>query len=270
MPDLSVIIINYNQFQMTIDCINSILEKTHDIRVEIILVDNHSDKINPDDFLKIFPTQIKLIKSQENGGFAKGNNLGIQQASGEYIVLLNNDTLLQNNAFLSTKLFLESQQDVAIATGKLIYPNGQIQHNCQRFPSVKYKLAELFRIQKLVGKKRAGTLLFGSFFDHNTIAYPDWVWGTYFMFRKSFLTEFEEHKLPETFFMYCEDMEWCMETKKKGYKIGFEPKGEVIHLLGASGAKKNQLMEENLDKFKKMYYSSFSRFIVKTIDRLLS
>lgn len=265
---VSIIIINYNTFELTCNCINSIYKQTKGISFEIILVDNASTKDNPDDFLNHF-SEITLIKSPTNLGFAKGNNLGIKKAKGKKILLLNSDTILKNNALKYTSDFLETHQDVAVVSSSLEYENGEIQHTCQRFPSIKYGLYELFRLQKFLGIEKGGKLLMGSFFNHKNIAYPDWVWGTFFMFSKDILKELPKKQLADTFFMYGEDMQWCMEFKKLGYKIGFEPKAEVIHLMGKSGAPKNQMMLDNHKTFMSLYYSKFERSLIKIINRLL-
>src|SRR4051794_40929468 len=95
--EVSVIIINYNTFSLTCKCIESIINKTSGIEFEIILVDNASTECDPDLFKKKFPF-ITLIKNKENSGFSRGNNTGIHSAKYEYILLLNSDTELVNNA----------------------------------------------------------------------------------------------------------------------------------------------------------------------------
>ncbi len=265
---ISIIIINYNTFELTCNCITSIYKQTKFIDFEIILVDNASKKENPNDFLIQFPNII-LIKSDINIGFSKGNNLGISKAKGEKILLLNSDTLLKNNAIKITSDFLDNHQQVAVVSSSLEYENGKIQHTCQRFPSIKYSLAELFRLQKILGEKKGGELLMGSFFKHNRKAFPDWVWGAFFMFPSILLSELPNQKLADDFFMYEEDMQWCMEFKKLGYKIGFEPKAKIIHLMGKSGAPKHQMMIDNHKVFMKKYYSLTERVLIKWINQLL-
>src|ERR1700722_7652798 len=93
---VSIIIINYNTFELTKNCIESVRFKTT-IPYEIILVDNNSTERPADEFKNLFP-DIKLVKSKVNCGFSKGNNLGIEVAQGDYILLLNSDTILLNNA----------------------------------------------------------------------------------------------------------------------------------------------------------------------------
>ena len=105
---VSVIIVNYNSFALTSDCIRSVIEQTHDVDYEIILVDNASIECDPDKFLQKFP-HILLIKSKMNGGFSFGNNLGIEKASGEYILLLNSDTILTEDTISRSVKYIEQQ-----------------------------------------------------------------------------------------------------------------------------------------------------------------
>src|SRR4051794_26006845 len=96
-PEVSVIIINYNTFKLTADCVRSVIKETKEAIYEIILVDNASPDDSADELVRLFP-QIFLVRSRINLGFAKGNNLGIAHARGEFILLLNSDTILVNDA----------------------------------------------------------------------------------------------------------------------------------------------------------------------------
>jgi GT2 family glycosyltransferase len=265
--DVSVIIINFNTLNLTCGCIQSIHNFTKDTSVEIILVDNASSEQPADNFTRIFP-EITLVKSSANVGFSRGNNLGIEQAKGRYILLLNSDAELLNDGISITYQFLEQNPDVAVATGKLMYPDGRLQHNCQRFPSIRYQLIELLRLQKMSGgiKKK----LFGSFFNYNEIAYPDWVWGTFFMFKKDLLNELPNKKLADDFFMYSEDMQWCKDFRLRGYKTVFLPQARIKHLMGGSGAAKNEMMKANDEIFLRKYYSWPNRMLFKILKRILN
>jgi GT2 family glycosyltransferase len=234
---LSVIIINYNTFSLTCKCIESLIQYTQELSYEIILIDNNSTECNPDLFKQKFP-KIHLIKNEVNLGFAKGNNLGLQQAKGDAILLLNSDTELKENSLKIAINKLNSYPKTGILSCRLIYPDGRIQSCCQRFPSVQLELIELLRLQKLLPVKQREKLLLGSFFDHRTEAEVDWVWGTFFMFRKEILKELPEQKLSDNFFMYGEDRQWCYEIKKQtGLAVTYFPKTAIIHHLSASTLK---------------------------------
>jgi GT2 family glycosyltransferase len=260
---VSIVIINYNTTELTVNCINSIVDHTKEVDYEIIMVDNHSTDLNTDEFVRKFPT-VKLIKNDSNVGFARGNNIGIANSNGDYVLLLNSDTILQNNAISMVKNFLDSNSKVAVASARLEYPNGQVQHNCQRFPSIRFALFELLRFQKLFPSKKH--LLFGSFFDHNSVLFPDWVWGTFFMFRRELLDKLSEKKLADNFFMYVEDMQWCMEFRKLGFEIAFIPEAKVTHLMGGSRGEKNEMMQGNLNKFMMMYYPAWKRLTIQFLN----
>lgn len=267
--ELSIVIINYNTFELTCQCIDSIVDKTRDVSYEIIVVDNASHERDPQEFAHRYP-QIKLVRSEKNVGFAGGNNLGIAVAEGQYIVLLNSDTVLLNNAMAVCLNYLKTHPQVAVVGSALFYPDGTRQHNCQRFPSIRYKLFELFRLQKFLPRKTGGKILLGGFFDHAEPVETDWIWGTCFMFEKKLLNRLKEGKLAETFFMYGEDVQWCLEFRKLGYRIAYEPAAHVLHLMGKSGGAKTDLMKQNEATFMQLYYTPLERFLIRQLNRLLA
>lgn len=268
MTSVSIIIVNYNTFQLTCNCIESIYKEEAYLHFEIILIDNASTECDPNDFVKKFPL-IKLIRNDINLGFAKGNNVGISHAQGDFILLLNSDTVLLNDAVSICREFLESNKSVGVVSARLEYPDGKAQHNCQRFPSVKYKLFELLRLQKIVGRSKAGKVLLGAFFNYDVVAFPDWTWGTFFLFRRALLNKLPDKKLPDIFFMYTEDMQWCMEFRLLGYGIAFVPQARVLHLMGMSKGPKHEMMHQNEDQFMRLYYSTFNRSLIRFLDSFL-
>lgn len=266
--DVSIIIVNYNTFELTCNCIESILSHEANLNFEIILVDNNSTEIPALEFKKKF-ANVVLIESPINIGFAKGNNLGIALSKGKCILLLNSDTILVNDAISKSMNFLVKQPKVGVVTARLEYKDGRVQHNCQRFPSPFYQLFEFFRIQKILGKRLGGRILLGPFFDHQSAVYPDWVWGTFFMFRKDSLELLPEKKLADNFFMYVEDMQWCMDFHLAGFKVAFLPEAKVLHLMGMSNGPKNEMMKQNEEEFMRLYYSAFTRGVIKILASLL-
>lgn len=251
---VSVIIINYNTFNLTSNCIRSVYKHTTTTNFEIILVDNASTECDAELFKKEFPV-ITLIRNPENLGFAKGNNLGIKHAKGEYILLLNSDTELLNDAIGIALKTLQDDRKGAVSV-KLQHPDGRVQCQCQRFPSVTVTLLETLRLHKLLPKKLRGRLLLGSYFKHDTYIEPDVVWGTFFMFKRKVLDSMPGKMLDEKYFMYYEDIQWCLDIKNAGYKIAYQPEGAVMHIIGQSNAPKNEMIKSNKKDFLKRNYSS--------------
>ncbi len=261
---LSIIIINYNTFDLTSKCLHSVYDNLAGIEFEVILVDNASTESDPAVFKANYP-QITLVQNKENVGFAKGNNIGIQNAQGEYILLLNSDAFLKDDSTLIGIDFLKENKDVGVVTGKLIYPDGKLQHNCQSFPRFSKSLIEKTRLHKLFSQSKKSSYLQGFYFDYTQKGKPDWVWGAYFMFRKEILKKLPTHKLNDDFFMYGEDMLWCYEFRKLGYEIVYLPQIKIIHLLGGSSGKAQEWTHENHQLFLKKNYSFVHRFLLNLL-----
>jgi GT2 family glycosyltransferase len=224
--DVSIVIINYNTFDLTCDCIKSVIEHTK-CKYEIILVDNASTEKDPALFAGRFPS-IKLVKSDKNLGFSKGNNLGIEHATGEYILLLNSDTVLLNDAVDITLRRIKSDNKLGVVAAQLLNPDRTVQPTS----------CEQIRIRKLLGTTFKLHVLFKYFKplspDPNNEHYTDWVWGAYMLIPRTVLAKFPGGKLQDTFFMYVEDIQWCYTIKKLGYKILYMPQAQVLHYGSAS------------------------------------
>jgi GT2 family glycosyltransferase len=236
---VSIVIVNFNTFELTSNCIRSIYDKVSGLDVEIILVDNASHERNPDDFINIFP-EIILIKSEQNLGFAKGNNLGIAQAKGEYILLLNSDCELLNNAPMLSYNYMKENKSCGLSTVQLQYPNGKLQYNCRRFRTISWELLEVVPLYLLLPKMKREELMLHHYFNHQRQIACDWVWGAYMFFPSKLLQQLPGVKLAEDFFMYCEDTLWCWQIKQLGYTINFLPEAKVMHIHKGSSSSKNK------------------------------
>ncbi len=241
MPQVSIIILNYNTFQLTCNCIQSINEFTSGITYEIILVDNNSNECSADLFKEKFPNII-LVKSIINGGFAKGNNLGITEAKGEFILLLNSDTYLTEDAISKTYLSSKSINQNGIFSCRMTYPDGEIQHTARRFRSIRWELLDLFRIVLYILPYSArAQLMLGKYFNSDFSTTCDWLNGAFFMFPKFILNKLPNQKLDERFFMYGEDHLWCWQFGKLGYSSYFLHEATIMHINNGSTSKEKQL-----------------------------
>lgn len=275
---VSVIIVNYNTFRVTCDCIESVLKYTIGVPYEIILVDNASPNDNPDDFLRKFPA-ITLIKSKENGGFAKGNNLGIEAAKGDIILLLNSDTVLNEDSISIAAQKLQQMPDVGALSVRLVYPDGKLQHTARKFRSIRNEILDVLRpLLILLPYKKRAQLMLNQYFkgDYNT--YADWVSGAFLMFRRETLDKRPGKKLDERFFMYGEDQLWCYQFHELGFVSFYLADTTVIHIHNASTEPSKQLkllkkfleLELKIMEYRKgkgIYYAIFS--FILTIKEML-
>ncbi|WP_216689952.1 glycosyltransferase family 2 protein [Hymenobacter siberiensis] len=242
---VSIIIINYNTFQLTSEAVESIIRHTHGVSYEIIVVDNASTECDPGLFAQRFPT-IKLVRNPDNSGFAKGNNLGIRHAIGETILLFNSDAACLNDAVTLTYQELMADAKLGLTTARLEYPDGRIQHSCGRFPSINLQLVELLRLQKFMSAEQRGRILQGAFFSHDEPLYPDWVWGTYYHLKRGVIDKMPGGQLADDFFMYAEDLQWSYTVRKLGYNIKYVPQARVMHHFSQSTKKEKRLNQGNM------------------------
>jgi GT2 family glycosyltransferase len=258
IPEVSIIIVNYNTYDLTCACIRSVYDKTTGIGFEVILVDNASTECDAELFALQFPG-IKLAKGNINAGFAAGNNLGIKNALGKYILLLNSDTRLIENSIK----FIYDQclplKDIGAATIKVVYPDGRLQPVARYFPHVGIHFLETSRLSRVFKNyyltKRPPL-------DYNKDLIADWLWGTFYFFPKQNL-EYLGGALTETFFMYGEDMEWGLLFHRAGLKNYYFSGSKVVHYLSQSVPKpaKLRMIRHNHLKFVKKYNGIFSSFV---------
>lgn len=238
---VSVIIINYNTFSLTADCIRSVMEHTKGTDYEILLVDNASTESDPGRFQELFPA-ITLVRSPRNGGFADGNNQGIAAASGDIILLLNSDTVLKEDSISLSARFLQDHPDTAVVSCQMTYPDGRIQYTARRFRSISWELLDLFRfIPMLMPYPKRAARMLGKYFRHDEDMECDWLNGAFFMFQKSLLGELPGRKLDDRFFMYGEDQLWCEQFKNLGYKNRFFAGTSLVHINSGSSSISRQL-----------------------------
>lgn len=245
MDKVSIIIINYNTFSLTSNCIRSVIKVTTGIDYEIILVDNASAECDPLKFRDEFP-QIVLIKSTTNGGFAYGNNLGIEKSTGEYILLLNSDTVLTEDSISKSVEQLKKNPKTGVLGCRMIYPTGGIQYSARRFRSISWELLDLFRfIPLLMPYKLRARKMLGKYFRHNEDIVCDWVNGAFFLFPKKIVQAFSNKKLDDRFFMYGEDQLWCEQIKDHGYNALFYSGTTIIHINSGSTDMSKQIKLRN-------------------------
>lgn len=253
--DLSIIIVNWNVLDLLRDCLDSIYEKTLGITFEIIVVDSASSDGSVEMVRAEFP-QVKLLTSSENLGFAKANNLALPLAEGEYIGLLNPDTVLLNSAFGMMMAKLEDEPEIGVVGPKLLASDGTIQEPCaRRFITLRSESLWL-----LVSRRLAPPL--GTRFSREEYCSSqevDCISGACMVMRRDVLTD--ERIFDPQFFMYAEDVDLCYEAVHRGWKVFYLGEALVTHFGGESAVQ---------DPISTALYSmrATHRFLVKRHGRL--
>jgi O-antigen biosynthesis protein len=252
--DLSVIIVNYNVQAMLEQTLLSVYKAIGDLKVEVIVVDNHS----ADDscgMVKDKFREVLLIENKDNVGFSKANNQGILIAKGKNILLLNPDTVLSEDSLYKTNNYLNNHKDVGALGVRMIDGRGVFLPESKRglpTPTVAfYKMSGLAKI--FPNSKRFGAyhLSFLSEFETNEV---DVLSGAFMMIKKSVLDEVG--LLDEDFFMYGEDIDLSYRIQKAGYKNIYFADTTIIHYKGES-TKKHSV------NYVKIFYQAMAKFARK-------
>ncbi|NQT62772.1 MAG: glycosyltransferase [Candidatus Marinimicrobia bacterium] len=267
---LSIVIVNYNVKAFLQQALESILKATQSIETEIFVVDNHSVDGSIEMLQSQFP-QIQLIQNQNNLGFAKANNQAIKRATGDYIWLLNPDTLVQEDTPQKLIQVMEADAKIGLLGCKILNDDGSLQLACRRsFPTPWVAFTKLLGLANIFPKSK----WFGRY--NLTHLNPDEdyeveaISGSCMFIRREALEEVGT--LDETFFMYGEDLDWCFRFGQSGWKVYYTPATSIIHYKGESS--KVALWDTNthfyraMDIFAKKHFKSTRRFPIHWVLRL--
>ncbi|WP_242967905.1 glycosyltransferase family 2 protein [Tepidibacter mesophilus] len=240
--DVSIIIVNFKTYELTKQTVNSILSKNHYINYEIILVDNNSsdesiEKLEVDFKQQIENRLIKTIKNDSNLGFSKANNIGIRKSEGEYVLILNSDTVVVEDCLDRCIEYIKKDSNIGALGSKVVLPDGNLDKPCKRgFPTPKASLCYMLKLDKLYPNKKSFGEYNLTYLSEDDINEVDSLVGAFMIIPRRVIDEVG--MLDEDFFMYGEDIDWCYRIKKAGYKIIYYPKSQIIHYKGSSAKKK--------------------------------
>ncbi len=266
--DLSIIIVNYNTCELTMQSLDSVYRNTQGLDFEVLVVDNGSRDESIKTIRMRYP-QVVIIKNDTNLGFAVANNQAIAIASGHYILLLNSDTIVEGDCLSRCAAYLNQHPGVGALGCRVLLPDGQLDHACKRgFPTPQASLFYFLRLHKLFPHSHYFGQYTLGFMSEDTINEVDALTGAFMMVRKKTIEEIGT--LDEDFFMYGEDIDWCYRIKAAGWKIIYFPDARILHLKGGSGGRKSrrsifefhQSMMLFFDKHYKQCYPSWVRYLV--------
>lgn len=231
---LSIIIVNYKSQDYLMRCLRSVRENLQDVDHEVIVVDNASGNGCLDLLKEEFP-EVKFLENSENLGFSRANNQGIKVSTGEYILLLNNDTEVLPGSLQTMLGVMQQSPETGLLGCLLVNSDRTIQESYgMSFGFVnemirKYFLNALYRNSAQPWRKWVLQKL------HSTDEEVDWIRGACMMFQRTALVD--AGLLDENYFMYFEDHDVCLQLKQKGWGVRFTPSASIIHHQGVSAAK---------------------------------
>ncbi len=261
MSKVSIILINYNSTNYTIQCIESIEQKTRIVQdYELIVVDNGSEN----DELSIlkrylegrnFNFSLQFIRNDRNLGFSGGNQVGADKANSPYMFFLNNDCMLKNDVVSILYIFMEKNKDAGLCSAKMLDENDSFMQSFTYLPSVGLKLLgggflRIFNKQKYLPRKA----------EYVTPQKVDVVAGAALFVRKKAFDNIGGFDL--SYFLYCEEEDLALRLKKNGFNVYFVPEAEYIHYQGKSSVKSYEVLREfyiSLFIFFRKHFNIFER-----------
>jgi GT2 family glycosyltransferase len=233
--ELSVIIVNYNVKHFLEQCLHSVVKASKNISTEIFVVDNNSVDGSAQLIPEKFP-EINFIANKENVGFSKANNQAIKKAKGKYILLLNPDTVVEEDTFEKAIGFMESHPDAGALGVKMIDGKGNFLPESKRgLPTPWVAFYKMFGLARLFPKSRKLGKYHLSYLDENKTHEVDVLAGAFMFLRRSVLDK--TGLLDETFFMYGEDIDLSYRITQAGFKNYYFPETTIIHYKGESTKK---------------------------------
>ena len=232
---LSICIVTFQACDYLRECLRSVYKSPPDGKFEIIIVDNHSTDGTTVMLEEEFP-EVKLILNPTNMGFTAPMNQALKAGCGEYLLLLNPDTLIQPQAFNRLIAFMEDHPEVGICSPKVLNNDGSLQKPCRRGESRPWAvftyflgLSTLFPNSKLFGEYLM------SYKDENETHEVAGVSGSCMLIRRKVVSQIGY--LDERFFAYQEDADYCFQARKAGWKIYYVPTAQITHFGGQGGSR---------------------------------
>lgn len=238
--DISIITVNYNGIKDTLELIDSLKRCVKSVSYEVIVVDNASKQNEAEQIAARFP-DVVTIRSEKNLGFAGGNNLGIRKAIGKYIFLLNNDTYIRDDTFHQLIARLESLPKIGVTSPKIRFA---AEGNPIQFAGYT-ALSDITLRNNLIGygaeEKGQYQLAYETSYAH----------GAAMMLKREVIDKVG--LMPECYFLYYEELDWCERIKAAGYTIWYEPRCEVFHKESQSTGQMSPLRTYYLTRNRLLY-----------------
>ena len=229
MVDISIIIVNWNLQDLLEQCLNSIYQNLHNINFEVFVVDNNSSDNSVEMIKRKFPT-VTLVANKENIGFSRANNQAIRRSKGEYILLLNPDTIIVGNAIQNMLNHMRKNKKIGALGPKVVDSDNTIQPGCVReYPSILNEFCKLMRFDRFF--LNINNRLFSRSTIHktkfNTKREVKVLSGSCMFLRSECVKEI--NGFDEQFFLYGEDVDLCYRIRQKGWLVYYLPEATVTH-----------------------------------------
>jgi len=247
--ELSIVVVSYNTASLLAECLRSVPAAIAGVEYQVVVVDNASGDGSAEMVACEFPG-VRLIRNTENVGFARANNQGIRATQGEYLLLLNSDTVARPDTLAGLVRFMDARLQAGAAGPRLLRSDGTPQpYAFGGDPRPGYLLA-----------RAANRLLFRRY-QHDwateTVQEVDWVSGACMMVRRAAIEQVG--LLDEKMFMYFEDNEWCLRLRRADWQVYYNPQVAITHLGGQSIRRNPAAQRAYRDSLRYFYHKHYGK-----------
>lgn len=243
MIDVSIIVVSWNTKDLLRACLKSVYEATIGVSFEVICVDNGSSDGTVDMVHAEFP-QVTLIANEKNERFVLANNRGIRIAKGRYVLLLNADTVVLENAIAKTVQFADLHNDGAAFGCEVLNQDMSLQTSCFMYPSVVNNILAATYLFKIFPKSRFFGRQFMTWWDHSKPREVDAVSGCFSLVRRSAIDRVG--LMDPIYYFYGDDIDWCYRFRRAGWSVWYFPGARIIHYGGQSSKHMRRLFRLQL------------------------
>lgn len=254
MPELSIVILNWNTRDLLLRCVQTVFDQRDDLDVEVIVVDNASTDDSAAAVRAHFPG-VRVIESGANVGFARGNNIGVAASAAPFALLLNTDAFFTPGALRALLTVAQAQPRAGMVGARLINADGSFQASHSPFPG---HMQEFLILSGLGRKLRGAHYPSHGPEEAKGPQQVDYVEGACLLVRRAAYDDVGG--LDAGYFMYAEEVDLCYAMRQRGWQVWYQPQAQVIHLGGASSANRRTQRETDL-------YRSRIRFFRKHYGR---
>ncbi|MCJ7509166.1 MAG: glycosyltransferase family 2 protein [candidate division Zixibacteria bacterium] len=255
-----------------LSCLSSIFRTSQDLNIEIIVIDNDSKDDSPKIIRKLFPSII-LVENHANLGFAAASNQGLRIMNGDYALLLNPDTEVLDSTLQEMLKFMKSYKRVGILGCKILDKKGNIQKSAFPSPSILGEINDIlckFKLEKILPTRLTYRRYHDFLKDSHQPFKVGWVSGACLMIRKE--TIWDIGLLDENFFLFSEDVDWCVRAAKRGWEVMCHPAVSIVHYVGGSSKINTEEMAIRIEHhyrrrpyFAKKYFGIIGLIIIKLV-----
>jgi GT2 family glycosyltransferase len=229
--DLTISIVGVDNRALLQRCLRSIEKSTHGLQLQVVFVDNACTDGSAEMVARDFP-YVEVIVNHQRLGFSASHNRALERGVGRYLLILNDDTEALPGCLEIMVAFMDAHPEAGACGPKLLNPDGSLQRTANRFPTLLYGIFEATGVNWRIPNNRVKRDNIYADWDRTTLREVDAVSGAALMVRREAMAD--SGLLDDSFFLYSEEVDWCLRMHRNGWKVYYLPDAQLIHYGGQS------------------------------------